>query len=354
MTGVRGPFAGWIAIVACAACGGGAAVTDAGLDVAQDEAVEPAEAVAETEADSPGEVAVELPDVALVAPTCDFHITRAGKDVTDTNDVPYLSKLTLVDASAAAPGDEIDGWSWTLTTVPATNMQIFVPSPATQNPTYAVNNVGYYEFALSVTTKFGLKTSCSHHVGVPAPAGCHIELTWTTPADPNPYDECPPSQNCGSDMDLHFVSPGASGCGDIDGDGEPDGFFDKTYDCFWWHADPVWDTKKCSPDCQPHLDRDDTDTGGPEVIDWKVPTAGVCAKVGVHYFADHGFGRSYPTLAVWANGQPLWSKTIDAGMKNLEMWEAGTVCCADGTFQEAKTAQGNPVVVPNYYCPDFR
>ena len=301
---------------------------------------------------------------------CEFKILDKGVDVTDRDDVQLQEKLTLKDASyALMANDAIVSWMWTLTNAPPTNKQAFVPGGSAQNPAFTVNDVGVidtsvsppadsrYEFTLTVTTKFGVQKSCHHHVGVPAPAGCHIELTWTTPADPNPFDECPATENCGSDMDLHVVDPLAVGCGskpDLDGDGEPDGFFDLQYDCFWFHADPIWDAAhKTDPDYQPHLDRDCTSGWGPENFTYRIPEAGRCYKVGVHYYDDHGFGRSYPTVNIWKDGKPIYSKTVDTGIKNLDMWEVGSLCCSKGTFDEFTTPQGGPLIVSNYVCADF-
>jgi hypothetical protein len=70
-------------------------------------------------------------------------------------------------------------------------------------------------------------------IGALADEAIHIELTWSTPNDPDETDHGP---EAGSDVDLHFAAPGSQGWADqtdVGQDGELDLWFDMDRDCFW-------------------------------------------------------------------------------------------------------------------------
>jgi hypothetical protein len=220
--------------------------------------------------------------------------------------------------------------------------------------------VGTYAFTLACTNVFGITSSATVHFAVKAPIGCHVELTWDTPLDPDQTDQCGTYMDCGADLDLHVVGPCAQGP-DIDKDGYPDGFFDVgqygggyACDCMWFNPNTCWVKDKCGdPDYQPQLDLDDTDGAGPENFTYKFPPEGACFRVGVHYWDDHGFGKSYPTVRAWVEGKLIYQNDPPPKLAALDMWEVGEICCSAGTFKEYRDLAGDYLIIHNYVNPDF-
>ncbi len=287
-------------------------------------------------------------------PVCDFKVTSPKEgEVEDGGSVLVLDRLSFYDQSYdPMPGGGIVAWEWSATTPPG-SADIFQPSYTFPTPTFEVNVVGDYLFCLKVFNKIGISSDqCCKLVHVKAGEGCVVELTWETPNDPDPTDQCGTGKNCGSDMDLHIVHRYAGGP-DIDKDGQPDGFFDKKWDCFWSNPRPTWVEGGDPVLDQPRLDRDDTDGAGPENFHYDRSPPGECYKVGVHYWDDHTFGASVPTLRVFLDGDLKYEKKAPK-MKMQDMWEAGEVCCAnpDKPFVEYEVG-GAPVIIPQYVNPEF-
>ena len=287
-------------------------------------------------------VLVVVPDGAQIAPT----YGAVGLRFTDDSYVPALG----------AAGIRSRTWD---VTGPSIATAAFTPDHSSAQVQFLPMLVGAHTFALSVENAAGCSESCLQTVHtVPLP-GCMVELTWNTPADPDQTDTCGQSginKDCGSDMDLHVLDPRATGAV-LDPRGQPYGYFDEAYDCYWMNANPkAWDAAHVGdPAYQPHLVRDDTDGAGPEVFHYALPPSGTCYRVGVHYFDDHGFGRSYPTLRVYLDDPaPVYEKTLAVALNTSDMWDAGTVCCGNPLqpFVEFKAANGqDPVILPNYTSP---
>lgn len=287
-------------------------------------------------------------------PVCDFKIVspKAG-EVGDGGSVLVLDRLSFYDQSYdPTPGGGVVAWKWSATTPPG-SADVFQPSYTFPTPTFEVNVVGDYIFCLEVFNTLGIASDqCCKVVHVKAGEGCVVELTWETPNDPDPTDQCGTGKDCGADVDLHIVHRYAGGQ-DLDKDGKPDGFFDKKWDCFWFNPRPLWVEGGDPILDQPRLDRDDTDGAGPENFHYDRSPPGECYKVGIHYWDDHKFGASYPTLRVFLDGDLKYHKK-GPKLKMQNMWIAGEVCCTnpDKPFVEYEVG-GAPVVVPNYVNPDF-
>ncbi len=284
---------------------------------------------------------------------CDFTI-RAGKNGQVVKDGDSISPLYHSDVlyftddsfDKMIPGG-IKTRLWDVT--PATGSATFVPNNAFSPVTYQPNVIDTYTFSLTVTNQGGCSDTCRKVVRVVGTPGCHVELTWNTPSDPDPTD------SNGSDMDLHVVHPSATGA-ELDMTGSPYGYFDGTYDCYSLNANPIWDTQyPADPKYQPHLDRGDEDGAGPENWNYAIPEDGKCYRVGVHYFDDHGFGTSYPTLRVFTNDVvPVYEKTLTRAMNMSDLWDVGRVCCTNPSqpfIEFTKPDSGDPAIVPNYPAP---
>lgn len=289
-------------------------------------------------------------------PICDFKMKskKTGQFVEDDGSVLVLDTIEFFDQSYdVTPGGQIIAWEWSVAAPPG-SASVFYPSYTFKNPTFEVNVVGEYLFTLKAFNT--LMIACdpvSKLVRVKAGEGLVVELTWDTPNDPDQTDECGSQLNCGADMDLHVTHPYAAGP-DLDKDGEPDGYFDKKWDCFWFNPRPIWVPEGDPVLDQPRLDRDDTDGAGPENFHYDRPEKDRCYKVGIHYYDDHGFGPSYPTVRIFWNGDKKYEKK-GPKMKMLDMWEVGKVCpWSSNFFTEFQGAGGSPYkVIPNYMDPNF-
>ncbi len=295
---------------------------------------------------------------------CQFVMMEGGIQLGENAQVLPQVVIEMVNHSYDPTiGGGIKSYNWTVKQ-PGESAQVFNPTSTWDNPTFQPNVVGDYEFCLEVFNNDGCSDSCCKSIEVVPPEGLHIELTWNTPSDPDQTDQCGPGVDCGADLDLHIVHP-LAGQGGMTLDpetGSPYGFFDPTWDCVGWsNPHPVWDKEnQGDPLYQPNFDLDDTDGAGPENFTYTRPdpkystTNPNCYKVGVHYYDDHTFGKSYPTVKIFINGEEPISVTLGSGMSMLDMWDVGRVCYyGSPVFVERKNTNGSPHIIPNYAVPWF-
>lgn len=280
--------------------------------------------------------------------------------IEEGEEVPPQTILHLHGDQSMAANGTITKYQWSVFQ-PKENLFDLLPSYSEKNVTHEVNVAGEYTYCLDVCDNAYCSydpscktTACKKVVVIPTEA-LHCELTWRTPADKNEYDEGP---DAGSDMDLHFIHPYAGGP-DLDGDGLPDGWFDTSYDCFWYTCKEKcleWESQNPNIPDNPCLDRDDTDGAGPENINLDVPVNGRTYKVGVHYWDDHGFGVSYPMVKCYCWGQlafqmDLYEKGIP--MTTCDMWEVATISWPDCKITAIQAADGGPKIIHHYQHPAF-
>jgi hypothetical protein len=239
-------------------------------------------------------------------------------------------------------------WEWDVDQ-PAGSQSVFVPSYTFPNPTFEANVTGVYTFYLTVYDEMNTP-SCypeTYEVIAMPDEAIHIELLWHTPEDPDETDTGP---EAGSDVDLHFAHPWASGP-DIDGDGDPDGWFHMPFDCFWFNAHPEWGSYDPQMDDNPGLDRDDTDGAGPENVNLNIPED-VTYTVGVHYWNDHGYGQSYVTVRVYIYAQLAFEQS-DVLLQGCDMWSVCTVEWPSGKVSVTTDEAGQMKITPSYKNPYF-
>jgi hypothetical protein len=283
--------------------------------------------------------------VAKITATC---TTFKGTPLEDCHNVPPQAHIKFSGKQSfdPMPGGIISKWEWK-TEKPAGSVDKLFPSDFFEEPFIDVNIAGIYIFTLVVYNAEGIP-SCApdeYKVDVKAGTGLHIELLWHTPNDPDETDQ---GAKAGADVDLHFVHQLAGGP-DIDQDGEPDGWFDEQFDCFWFNANPLWGDS-LNYDDDPSLDKDDTDGGGPENINIKIPE-NLEYKVGVHYWNDYQYGISYITLRVYVDGNLKYER-IGLKMKYHDMWDALRIKYPGPVITEVKK-DGNDKINENYINPDF-
>ena len=277
--------------------------------------------------------------------------------IEEGEEVPPQTTIHLHgDQSQLSPG-VIPSYYWTVEQ-PEANKFNLVPSQTFPNPTHEINVTGTYTYCLDVCdAQFCSNdvqcntTACKKVVVMPEPA-IHCELTWDTPGDSDQFDE---GTNMGSDMDIHFTHPFATGP-DLDDNGKPDGWFDLTYDCFWYNPNPEWESMNPNVSDDPSLDRNDTDGAGPENINLEVPVDGREYWIGVHYWDDHGFGASYPMIRCWILGQLAFEKNLkelDFKMFKCDMWEVATIQWNSGKITPIQDESGGPKITHCYQNPSF-
>ena len=251
------------------------------------------------------------------------------------------------DDSYAANGT-IQKYEW-VAEQPAGSQSVFVPSHTFPNPTFETNVAGVYTFQLTVYDQTN-SPSCipaEYEVVVIPDEAIHIELLWHTPNDPDETDTGP---EAGSDLDLHFLHPWAAGP-DIDGDGQPDGWFDIPFDCFWFNAHPNWGSYDPAINDDPGLDRDDTDGAGPENTNLDIPE-NVHYRVGVHYWNDHGYGAAFATVRVYIYAQLVF-ELPDVMLADSDMWEVCTIEWPAGKVEIITDEDGQFKITPEYHNPYF-
>ncbi|MBM4395651.1 MAG: hypothetical protein FJ087_08170 [Deltaproteobacteria bacterium] len=293
------------------------------------------------------------------APVCvvkAFELQGAQKTAVNDGDKVAIQAVVELDGKNSydpAAGKLACSWS---VKGPDGDAGSFNPSAFFEKVTYPLDVVGDYLFCLTCANSFGAE--CAPQcitLKVEPPPGCHVELTWKTPLDPDETDQC---DGCGADLDLHVVHPYGAGQ-DCNKDGKPDGYFDIYFDCFWMNAnpkDPRWCPHMDPVDpalCLPHLDRDDTNGGGPENFTYAQADPEKCYQVGVHYWHDHGFGASFATVKVWIDGVLLYDTKTPPKMKMLDIWDVGELCCAAGTFTPHVKENGEPIILKGCIPPDF-
>jgi len=242
----------------------------------------------------------------------------------------------------------ISKWSWSVDQPPG-SQSVFIPSNSFPNPTFETNVAGIYSFHLVVYNDHNIP-SCApaiFEVVVIPDDAIHVELLWHTPQDPDETDTGPET---GADLDLHFLHPWAAGP-DLDGDGNPDGWFDSYFDCFWFNAHPNWGSFDPDISDDPALDRDDTDGAGPENMNLDIPE-NVTYRIGVHYWDDHGYGISYATIRVYIYGKLAYERN-DVLMITCDMWEAVTVDWPTAKITTITNTDGSLKLIPMYSNPYF-
>ncbi len=225
--------------------------------------------------------------------------------------------------SVAADGSPATAFHWTAKQPPGST-SVFVPSATAPNPSFVMNVAGSYTFCLSVWDAQGVKSchpACLTLLVLPDQA-LHIELTWDTPGGSDQSDSGPAS---GADLDLHFARAAATGP-DIDCDGKPDPWFSALDDAFWFNPSPNWGPGGAPALHSPSLDLDDTDGAGPENLNLDDPEGTAASPatytVGVHYWNDHGYGVSTPTVRVYVLGA-LVATVKGPPMQPLDFWTVG-------------------------------
>ncbi len=278
--------------------------------------------------------------------------------IEEGEEVEPQTVLHLHGEQSQASTGGIISYGWTVQQ-PPDNMFNLQPSNDYQSPTHQANVAGEYQYCLDVCDALHCSsdpdcntTVCKTVTVVPQQA-IHVELTWSTPGDPDPFNEGP---DAGADMDLHFTHPFATGP-DLDQDGAPDGWFDMSWDCFWYRPRPEWESVNPNVHDDPRLDRDDTDGAGPENVNLDVPVQGRVYRIGVHYWDSHNYGYSYPRVKIYIWGTLVYDRNLeseDRKMSECDLWEVATITWdVLPVIEEIKRPDGSPKITKAYQNPAF-
>ncbi len=231
---------------------------------------------------------------------------------------------------------------------PDGSQSTLVPSVTDPQPVFEANVVGVYTFKLDVWDESNTKSceSAEYQVLVQPDQAIHVELTWVTPGD---ADETDTGEGKGSDMDLHFAHPNATGP-DLDGDGAPDPWFDEQWDAFWYNPNPNWGSFDPNANDDPSLDRDDTDGAGPENLNLGVPEE-VGYRVAVHYWDDHGFGDALASVRIYSYATLIYER-LDVPLNERDLWCVGEVLWPEAEVVDCGDVEGG-IIVPDYVNPFF-
>ena len=250
---------------------------------------------------------------------------------------PVGATITLDAAASVAVTGPLTAFAWTVDAPFAASP--FAPSAAAEAVTYRLAVAGEHRFTLDVVDASG-RHACvpaTHTVTATSAAALRVELLWHTPNDPDPHDA---GFERGADLDLHLTHPFAVGP-DLDGDGHGDAFFDLPYDVFFDNPEPLWAAPTAAA---PALREDDQDGTGPEVIEVPALDAALELGVGVHAWADNGFGPSYATVRVLA-GDALVYQSDPVLLLEDELWVVGRLAWPGPTLLPATGRDGAPRVL---------
>lgn len=251
-------------------------------------------------------------------PEYDVELSGFGTDgacpvpaitVAEGDEVIPQTRLTLSARNSTTTTGNITRWEWSVVQ-PQGSASVFLPTTTRQDVSFEANIVGEYIFRLKVWNSLGVEScsSAEQIVNVVSDSAIRVELLWSTPRDANQFDtgSSLSGQSVGSDLDLHFLRPGAAW--DYFGN----------LDCHWQNPNPDWGTRGAMHD--PSLDRDDTDGAGPENLNMNSPE-NIEYRVGVHYWDDWGFGPSWVTIRVYVFGQ-LREQWNDVILQTFDLWDA--------------------------------
>jgi hypothetical protein len=217
-----------------------------------------------------------------------------GSDAEPSNELSVRPLDSLDCTASVASDDDVDivAYHWEVAEAPRGSTA--VPTPADSSAMrFFVDVSGRFLLTLRVVDERGCESRPAEVSIVARPdEDLHIELTWSTPGDP---DETDTGFGVGTDLDLHLLH--RNGCWE-----------DPVWDCHFRNRSPNWG-RPGNRDDDPSMDIDDTDGAGPENINLNGPENGVTYLVGAHYYDDRGFGPSTATIRIYLYGDLVFERS---------------------------------------------
>ena len=253
------------------------------------------------------------------------------------NEVAEGTLLNLFGDESYASDGGVVKWKWEVDE-PYWLLGDFVPASTFPNPTFHTYWAALYTFHLTVWDQNG-QPSCQpaqHQVLVVEIVAIKVELTWTVPGG-----------NLGiplreqANLDLHLTHPWAFGP-DVDGDGQPDGWYDLPFDCWTDNKHPNWGSYDPAANDDPTHSEDDAG----ETITFDIPE-NVTYKVGVHSPGYWQNEVAEAVVRVYIQNE-LLLETAPVSLNPLDMWEVLTIEWPTGEIQTTEDSDGKWKITPDY------
>lgn len=282
---------------------------DTMTDPGADSDGEAADSEEPTDTQNPNDTA-DTRDSEVFRPACPVAVI----DLEPGTEVAPGTTLRLDGSQSYSSEGPIVRYHWEVEQ-PIGSASVFRPSGSISGPTIDVNVVGVYKIRLSVMDEGGTASCVPDEVTVfvnPTEA-LFIELLWQGRAP-----EGPNGDSTGPDLDLHFAHPFAFD------DEVGEGWFDRTFDTFWYNPAPNWGQLDPAVDDDPVLVRESQGGRGPEVLTMSNPQAGTTYRVGVHLWHDHGFTEVTATVRIYIYGNLAFEMSgVELGPRDF--WEAALI-----------------------------
>jgi len=232
-------------------------------------------------------------------------IGSSGAQRSQISTIPL--KTVKFESQSSDLDGNVEGFDWSIIQKPANSQARLSPTRTVDSPEMFLDIAGEYIVELTVIDNLGARSCESSQVFIQATPDedIHVQLIWDTPADADQGD------SSGTDVDLHYLHPLGQW------DTEP-------YDIFWRNPTADWGIPGNMGD-DPSLDIDDTDGQGPENVNHDNPGTGKTYAIGVHYYADNGFGSSYATLRIYIQGVVQYEVRDKFLEKEDIFWDVGAV-----------------------------
>jgi hypothetical protein len=246
-----------------------------------------------------------------------------GTNTTERSLQTAVRTTVQLDASGSLAPTNSDSelhFRWTVLAQPSTSVTSFLPDRYSAAPEILLDAVGSYTFLVEVSTDPGFENcvrKAEVDIAANAESDIHIELSWETPADPDPRD------GIGTDFDLHYLHPNASGTWDS-----------PPWDCHWDNRNPDWGNEGTDVD-DPYLMIEDTDGAGPEIIIHDNPE-NVAYSLGVYYYSDRGMGPSDGTIRVYVDNALEFELSGTRLERTGDFWNVGYIEFDAGAFDNAE------------------
>lgn len=270
-------------------------------------------------------IGLQVPTAArAIEPSCPAPNPQAEPQVVAPATVVELDGRTLVPA-----GREGAEYAWTTVDQPiyahaALHEAFYDPveprnggwsdNPRTPTAVLYASTVGRFRLSMRYRDLAGCLVDVPYIVDVRDNDGIAVDVTWTTPDDPDPDDAA------GADIDLHLRHPNAAD------------FFSVPYDCYFQNANPDWgQLGNREDDC---AFGGDVVGGGTETLSLPYPENTEILGDGAYLAAVHfnryrgmpeGFVEApvEVTAQIWVRGEPVYEETETLAVG--ELWVVGAV-----------------------------
>lgn len=253
------------------------------------------------------ETAAGRVDVALEGMSVPYLCPTAAVELDGGTELEAPALLSLSARASRGGTAAVAAYRWGID-APEGALHGLVADRAEPGLTYEASVAGHYRFFVDVLDSNGVESCRPASLDVVAKpsAALHVELVWEGAAD----------------LDLHLLHPLAVGA-DIDLDAEPDGWFDPSFDTYWFNPEPDW--ALIGPKAGPALVRQGIE-GGPEVLSYTDPWD-LTYRIGVH--AWHAAEPVEAFIRIYRQGEFLFESATML-LHDGDFWDVAALTWATG------------------------